>query len=466
MVRWKYDGGGRKGGKDKEVKGKGRSSKGTLELSMVGITVLLVLTTIAVTFLAVTPVTVVAQPVEVRVTPETPELGYIEEGAIFTVTIDIKDVTDLNTAQFELSFDPDVIEVSAVRDGEINGDTVPIYWDSPVNESTRIVIIVIPQGEGVSGSGYLAEVEFKVKGDEGDVRVLDISNGKLIDKKGPSGILFSIDKKFMDELNDEEISDDFKEVFEEKGEEYRLENPTVKVLKKDKSWDIIDFPNRVYGVGVESGVLKIWGTGEILAKWIDAEIRIGEEEVGEDEDEEEEVGEEVTPGSPNITDWEPAEAVVSNAVDESRTFNITVDQIADISWQINGTEVQTNESTREAVYTNTSAVIGTWNVSAIVTNTTTGLSDMHTWIWSVTLTPTAPVTPTPTLAPGVTPTPTPMPTLAPGVTPTPTPMPTLAPGATPTPTPAVPGFEAIFAIAGMVGIAYMQLRRKPFSKKG
>jgi hypothetical protein len=156
---------------------------------------------------------------------------------------------------------------------------------------------------------------------------------------------------------------------------------------------------------IANGLLGDKDAIEIPANWIDGELKVREEE---DE-------EEVTPGSPGITAWKPAEAVVSDAVGESRTFNITINQIADIRWLINGTEVQTNESTREAVFTNTSAVIGTWNVSAIATNTTTGLSDMHTWIWSVTLTAT--VTPMPTLAPGVTPTP----TLAPGVTPTPEP---------------------------------------------
>jgi hypothetical protein len=189
---------------------------------------------------------------------------------------------------------------------------------------------------------------------------------------------------------------------------------------------------------------------EIQAKWIDAEIRVGVEE--EDEDD---VRDEVIPVSPNITMRKPAEAVVSNIVGESRTFNISVDQIADIRWQINGTKVQTNESVTEAVYTNASAAIGIWNISVITTNTTTGLSDMHTWIWSVTLTAT--VTPTPTPATGVTPTPeaetertpTPTPTLAPGMSPTST---------TATPTPEPPGFEALFAIAALLTIAYILLK--------
>jgi hypothetical protein len=192
---------------------------------------------------------------------------------------------------------------------------------------------------------------------------------------------------------------------------------------------------------------------EILANWTDAEVRVDVEE--EDEEEEEEgVGEELIQGSPNIADWKPAEAVISNTVGEPRTFNIYVNQIADIRWQINGTRVQTNESIIEATYTNTSAVIGTWNISVIATNTTTGLLDMHTWIWSVI--PTATVTPTPTLTPEVTPTPEAEGT--PTLKPTPTPTTEGKPTPTPTPKPAVPGFEAIFAIAVMSAIAYNLLR--------
>ena len=162
-----------------------------------------------------------------------------------------------------------------------------------------------------------------------------------------------------------------------------------------------------------------------------------------------EKGDEVTLPT-NITAWKPIEAVVNNAEGESRIFNISINQTVNISWQINGTEVQTNESVTEAAYTNTSAVVGTWNVSAISTNTTTGLSDMHTWIWSVTLTST--VTPTPAV--NITSTPTP----SPSVTPTPTSKP--SPGPTSTPTPAPPGFEAGFAFAAIFAVTYLFLQGK------
>ncbi|NAT10621.1 hypothetical protein C4E22_03615 [ANME-1 cluster archaeon AG-394-G06] len=172
-----------------------------------------------------------------------------------------------------------------------------------------------------------------------------------------------------------------------------------------------------------------------------------------------EAGDEVTLPT-NITAWKPIEAVVMNTESESRTFNISMNQPADISWQINGTEVQTNESVTDALYTNTSSVIGTWNASAIATNATTGLSDLHTWIWHVTATPAANITSTPTPTSAVATAPSPL------LTPTPkskhSPIPTSI--ATPTPAksakPAVPGFEPVFALAAIFAVAYLLLFRK------
>jgi PGF-CTERM protein len=170
---------------------------------------------------------------------------------------------------------------------------------------------------------------------------------------------------------------------------------------------------------------------------------------------------------PTITTWGPTEEAINSTKGESITFEISVDQEVDISWQINGTAVQVDEGVTKAAYTNTSAIAGTWNVSAIATNTETGLSTMHTWIWSVTpasmevseRTP----TPTPTLAPGITPSPTPKATSSPSqaVKSTPTVKPTPTPKSKePTPTSKTPGFEVIFAIAAMSAIVYILRRQR------
>ncbi len=72
---------------------------------------------------------------------------------------------------------------------------------------------------------------------------------------------------------------------------------------------------------------------------------------------------------------------VSDIEGAARTFNITINQAANVTWFINGTQVQTNESVSSAVYTNTSAAPGSWMVNATATNQNGMIS--HEWIWNV-----------------------------------------------------------------------------------
>ncbi|MCK5108674.1 MAG: DUF4082 domain-containing protein, partial [Methanosarcinales archaeon] len=86
--------------------------------------------------------------------------------------------------------------------------------------------------------------------------------------------------------------------------------------------------------------------------------------------------------TPDITSFAP-ETSVNDTEWATRTFNITTDQTANVAWLINGTFVQdANTSVITASYTNTSAALGVWNVSAVV-ESANGI-DMQTWIWNVT----------------------------------------------------------------------------------
>ena len=100
----------------------------------------------------------------------------------FDVTIDIYDVTDLYGGQFDLSFDPDVVNVNDIYEGVIDGATVLIdTWDL-TEEDRACVLFNIDDSEnpeGVSGSGYLASIRFEVVGDDGDVSDIEISEGLL-----------------------------------------------------------------------------------------------------------------------------------------------------------------------------------------------------------------------------------------------------------------------------------------------
>ena len=102
----------------------------------------------------------------------------------FDVTIDIYNVIDLYGGNFDLSFDPDVVNANGVYEGEIDGTTVTIdNKDTYLMEDSRVRVLFNiddeENPEGVSGSGYLASIRFEVVGDDGDTSALELSEGLL-----------------------------------------------------------------------------------------------------------------------------------------------------------------------------------------------------------------------------------------------------------------------------------------------
>ena len=180
-------------------------------MSMVGMAILLI--SIAFTFLAVTPV-IVAQEVKVRVGAP----NEVEEGERFSIKIEVDDMVNLDSGQFDLTFDSNVIIVTDVKEGEIKGEGVPIVrWQfKPGSTDTIRVLFNLPGAEGLNGSGYLAEVLFEVKGEGGDKSDIKIS-----------GILFNTEAK---EIPAEWINAEIRiggEEEEEEEEEEPTPTPTV-----------------------------------------------------------------------------------------------------------------------------------------------------------------------------------------------------------------------------------------------
>ena len=96
----------------------------------------------------------------------------------FDVTIDIYNVVDLTSGNFDLYFDPDVVNALDVESGNIDGTEVPLdMWR--VMDDKVIVIIKLPDTGFVSGSGYLATIRFEVAGNDGDTSALEVSDGEL-----------------------------------------------------------------------------------------------------------------------------------------------------------------------------------------------------------------------------------------------------------------------------------------------
>ncbi len=102
----------------------------------------------------------------------------------FDVAIDIKNAIGLASGQFDLSFDPGVVNVTGVDTGKIDNTTIPIALWHFMDADTIRIFFELSDGNGVSGSGYVARVNFEVTGSQGDVSVLDISDGVLVDTGG------------------------------------------------------------------------------------------------------------------------------------------------------------------------------------------------------------------------------------------------------------------------------------------
>jgi hypothetical protein len=84
---------------------------------------------------------------------------------------------------------------------------------------------------------------------------------------------------------------------------------------------------------------------------------------------------------PRIVGFAP-DSPVYDTENATRTFSVMIDQVVDVTWLINGTEVSDEADVNESSYTNTSAGIGVWNVTAVASNQNG--TDVQEWAWHVT----------------------------------------------------------------------------------
>jgi hypothetical protein len=101
----------------------------------------------------------------------------------FDVTIDVENVVDINSGQFDLSFDASVVNVTGVSAGNIDGTTVPIVGWVFMDARTIRVLFKLDGIDCVSGSGYVARIDFEARGSKGDSCVLGMSEVLLVDTR-------------------------------------------------------------------------------------------------------------------------------------------------------------------------------------------------------------------------------------------------------------------------------------------
>lgn len=101
----------------------------------------------------------------------------------FDVEIGIEDVENLKSGHFNLSFDPDVVEPTVIRSGEIGGASVTADGD-PDDSSPVNITVSVTGGSGASGDGSLATVRFRAVGADEVSTSLNMSDGNLTDTEG------------------------------------------------------------------------------------------------------------------------------------------------------------------------------------------------------------------------------------------------------------------------------------------
>ncbi|RZN41097.1 MAG: hypothetical protein EF813_02760 [Methanosarcinales archaeon] len=101
----------------------------------------------------------------------------------FNATIDIGNVPDIDSGQFDLSFNSSVVNVTVtvVSDGNMCGTTIPTSDWCFMDVDMIRVLFDLSVADTVSRAGSLATINFEITGSVRDVSVLDVSSGELFD---------------------------------------------------------------------------------------------------------------------------------------------------------------------------------------------------------------------------------------------------------------------------------------------
>jgi len=124
----------------------------------------------------------IASAQEVTVSIDAP--AEVGEGTDFIARVSITDVTNFDAANYDITYDPLILEVTDVTDGIIGGTVTPAdMWGFIPAETQGTIRVInnVPGLPGVSGSGYLAEIHFHVVGEYCNTSDVTLSNGVLSD---------------------------------------------------------------------------------------------------------------------------------------------------------------------------------------------------------------------------------------------------------------------------------------------
>ena len=97
----------------------------------------------------------------------------------FTATVDVTNVADFDAGMFDVQYDESVLRLDGVTAGQIGSTAIPVDLWNQVGTGTYRIVVNVPGVPGVSGSGSLAVLHFRVVGAAGGSSAIDLSNGFL-----------------------------------------------------------------------------------------------------------------------------------------------------------------------------------------------------------------------------------------------------------------------------------------------
>jgi len=122
--------------------------------------------------------TTASAPSRVTVSIDAPD-EPVSPDSDFTANVNISEVVDFDSCNYDVSFDASVLRLDNVTSGLIDSTTVPISIYNEISSGTWRVVQNVEGTAGVSGSGHLAVLHFHVIGSAGDSSTISLSNGML-----------------------------------------------------------------------------------------------------------------------------------------------------------------------------------------------------------------------------------------------------------------------------------------------
>jgi len=127
--------------------------------------------------LSVMPVPVTAKLAGIPVSIDAPDEAAPDSD--FTANVNISEVVDFDSCNYDVSFDASVLRLDDVTSGLIGSTTIPVDIYNEISSGTYRVIQNVPGLAGVSGSGYLTVLHFHVIGSQGDSSPISLASGML-----------------------------------------------------------------------------------------------------------------------------------------------------------------------------------------------------------------------------------------------------------------------------------------------